>query len=63
MEEVIKTLEGIDVLPTMSQATKEKLSWCSNLGLKEHFGGETPKTLTEVLNAIEEKLKRGNEVP
>jgi 3-hydroxyisobutyrate dehydrogenase-like beta-hydroxyacid dehydrogenase len=63
MEEVIKTLEGIDVLPTMSQATKEKLSWCSSLGLKEHFGGETPKTLTEVLNAIEEKLERGNEVP
>lgn len=56
MEEVIKTLEGIDVLPTMSQATKEKLSWCSSLGLKEYFGGETPKTLTEVLNAIEEKL-------
>lgn len=56
MEEVIKTLEGIDVLPTMSQATKEKLSWCSSLGLKEYFGGETPQTLTEVLNAIEEKL-------
>lgn len=27
MEEVIKTLEGIDVPPTMSEATKEKLYW------------------------------------
>ena len=56
MEEVIKTLEGIDVLSTMSQATKEKLYWCSGLGLKEYFGGETPKTLAEVMSAIEEML-------
>jgi len=56
MEEVIKTLEGIDVLPTMSQATREKLYWCSSLGLKEYFGGETPKTLAEVMSAIEEML-------
>jgi 3-hydroxyisobutyrate dehydrogenase-like beta-hydroxyacid dehydrogenase len=56
MEEVIKTLEGIDVPPTMSEATKEKLYWCTNLGLKEYFGGETPQSLSEVLNAIDEKL-------
>lgn len=56
MEEVIKTLEGLDVPSTISRATMKKLHWCSSLGLKEHFGGELPETLDEVLNAIEEKL-------
>jgi hypothetical protein len=41
---------------TMSEATKEKLYWCSGLSLKEYFGIETPQTITEVLNAMEEKL-------
>lgn len=55
MEEVIKTLDGIDVPSTVSRATMKKLHWCSSLELKEHFGSEMAETLDEVLDAIEKK--------
>lgn len=57
MEEVIKTLESLGVPATMSQATKEKLAWCSRLGLRDYFGGEIPQKLSEVLDAIDGKIK------
>jgi len=60
IEEVIKTLEGLDVSATMTQATKEKLIWCSRLGLREHFGGELPETVNEVLEVIEKKIRMTN---
>lgn len=60
MEEVVQTLEGLDVPATMTQATKEKLIWCSRLGLKEHFGGELPETINEVLEVIEKKIRMPN---
>lgn len=55
MEEVIKTLESLGVPSTIAHATKEKLTWCSRLGLKEYFASEMPQTLSEVLNAMDEK--------
>jgi 3-hydroxyisobutyrate dehydrogenase-like beta-hydroxyacid dehydrogenase len=57
MEEVIKTLKDIGVASTMSEATLEKLRWCSNMGLKEYFAGEAPKSIEEVVRAIEEKSR------
>jgi len=57
LEEVIRTLEEMNVPSTMSQATKAKLEWCKDLGLKEYFAGETPETLNDVFDAIDEKLK------
>jgi 3-hydroxyisobutyrate dehydrogenase-like beta-hydroxyacid dehydrogenase len=55
MEEVIKTLKDLGVPYTMSKATKEKLKWCCDLGLKEYFKGEPPNTIAEVLEAIVER--------
>jgi len=56
MEEVIQMLQDLGMPATMAQATKQKLAWCSDLGLREKFGGEIPETLNQVLDAIEEKM-------
>jgi hypothetical protein len=57
MKEVIATLEGMGVSVEMSRATMEKLLWCAGFGLRERYGGELPKTLTEVLQAMEEEAQ------
>ena len=53
MEEVIATLEELGVPAGMSRAAREKLLWCAGFDLREHFGGDLPTTLTEVLQAME----------
>jgi len=58
MEDVLETLKDLGVPGTMTEATRSKLQWCSGLGLKEHFKGEIPETLEEVLEAIEQKTKK-----
>ena len=58
MEEVIATLEGMGLPAGMSRAAMEKLRWCSGFGLRECFGGELPKTLAEVLCAMEPPTER-----
>lgn len=54
MEEVIATLEALNVDGTMSKATKAKLRWCTQLGLKAHFKGVPPKDYHEIFKAIDE---------
>jgi 3-hydroxyisobutyrate dehydrogenase-like beta-hydroxyacid dehydrogenase len=53
MEEVISTLEGMGLPAGMSRASMEKLLWCAGFGLRERYGGELPKSLDEVLRAME----------
>lgn len=53
MEEVIATLEGMGLPAGMSRAAMEKLLWCAGFGLRERYGGELPKTLAEVLQAMD----------
>ena len=53
MEEVIATLEELGTPAGMSRASKETLSRCAGMGLRERFGGELPTTLAEVLKAME----------
>jgi 3-hydroxyisobutyrate dehydrogenase-like beta-hydroxyacid dehydrogenase len=53
MEEVIATLEELDVPAGMSRAARETLLWCAGFGLRGRFGGELPSTLAEVLRAME----------
>lgn len=53
MEEVIATLEALNVDGTMSKATKAKLKWCTQLGLKAHFKGVPPKDYHEIFEAID----------
>jgi len=56
MEEVIDTLDELGVPAGMSRAAREKLLWCAGFGLRERFGGEIPKSLMEVLQAMNSLL-------
>jgi len=53
MAEVIATLEALPVDATMSKATKEKLRWCTNLGLKQYFKGTPPEDFHQILVALD----------
>ena len=57
MENVIDMLESIQVKPTMSKATHERLSWLASKKLKEKFGGQTPKEWRTVVEAWEQADK------
>lgn len=57
MEEVIETYSEMGLPSVMSSATREKLKWCSQMNLAEHFGGDIPESLEEVLDIMEEKSK------
>ncbi|HEY1758066.1 MAG TPA: DUF1932 domain-containing protein [Bryobacteraceae bacterium] len=52
MEEVAATLRELGIEPMMAEATVRRMDWAADLGLKERFGGEFPKTYQEVLDAI-----------
>jgi 3-hydroxyisobutyrate dehydrogenase-like beta-hydroxyacid dehydrogenase len=56
MEAVISTLAEMGMPADMAAATRDKLTWCSRMRLDEHFGGEMPGSIGEILAAIE--LKR-----
>jgi 3-hydroxyisobutyrate dehydrogenase-like beta-hydroxyacid dehydrogenase len=58
MEDVLETLKELGVPGTMTEATRDKLEWCSRLGLKEYFGGDIPEKLEDVLEAMEQKTKK-----
>ncbi len=53
MDEVIATLDTLKVDAIMSKATKAKLKWCTELGLKEYFKGVPPKDFHEILAALD----------
>jgi 3-hydroxyisobutyrate dehydrogenase-like beta-hydroxyacid dehydrogenase len=53
MDEVIATLDTIRIDATMSKATKAKLRWCTNLGLKEYFKGIPPKDFHDIFLALD----------
>jgi 3-hydroxyisobutyrate dehydrogenase-like beta-hydroxyacid dehydrogenase len=55
MEDVIRTLEGLNVTPAMSRSTHDTLEWIDSLGLKEHFSGQKPNDFSKVIEAIETK--------
>jgi 3-hydroxyisobutyrate dehydrogenase-like beta-hydroxyacid dehydrogenase len=57
MVNVIEMLKSINVSPTMSQATHERLTWLASKKLKEKFGGKTPKEWQEVVTAWEQAEK------
>ena len=52
MEEVADTLRSLDIEPIMAEAIVRRMDWSVELGLKERFGGEAPKSYREVLDAI-----------
>jgi len=52
MDEVARTLEELGIEPMMAAATARRMDWAADLGLRESFNGEFPKTYQEVLDAI-----------
>ena len=58
MEDVLETLKDLGVPGTMTEATRNKLEWCSRLGLKDYFGGDMPEKLEDVLEAMDQKTKK-----
>ena len=57
MDEVIATLESLKVDGIMSRATKSKLRWVTELGLKEYFKGVPPKDFHEIFVPLDRKKK------
>jgi 3-hydroxyisobutyrate dehydrogenase-like beta-hydroxyacid dehydrogenase len=55
MDEVARTLDELGVEPIMAAATARRMDWAADLGLRDAFGGEFPKTYQEVLDAIHVK--------
>ncbi|MDR3561332.1 MAG: DUF1932 domain-containing protein [Negativicutes bacterium] len=53
MDEVIATLKSLQVDSVMSEATKAKLRWCTDLNFKEYFKGVPPKDFHEIFAVIE----------
>lgn len=53
MEEVITTLQSLGVDYTMSEGTKNKLRWCTEMGFKEYFHGIPPSDFHEILDAFD----------
>ena len=55
MVNVIEMLNTLNIKPTMSQATFERHKWLAGKNLKEKFGGKTPKSWQEVVEAWGDK--------
>ncbi len=57
MEEVIETYTEMALPSVMSSATREKLEWCSQMKFSDHFGGEMPDSLHEILDVMDERTR------
>lgn len=57
MEEVVETYAEMGIPSVMSLATREKLKWCSRMELADHFGGDMPDSLNEILDAMDERTR------
>jgi 3-hydroxyisobutyrate dehydrogenase-like beta-hydroxyacid dehydrogenase len=55
MDEVIATLDTLQVDAIMSKATKAKLHWVTGLGLKAHFKGVPPKDYHKIFAALDQQ--------
>ena len=56
MAEVIATLDALQLDGIMSRATKEKLRWTTELGLREYFKGVPPEDFHEIFKPLEKIL-------
>jgi len=52
MKDVVHTLESFELPSDMAKAMRDKLSWCSSLGLRELLGGEMPESIDQAIAAI-----------
>ena len=57
MGAVVETFTEMGLPSVMSTATRETLRWCSRMKLAEHFAGDMPSSLDEILDIMEEKSR------
>lgn len=57
MEEVVSMLQELNMDDMMSIATRKKMKWCTDLGLKEYFKGVPPNDFHEILSAMDNSAK------
>jgi len=55
MEEAAATLRELGIDPMMAEATARRMDWAAKLDLRSRFGGESPKTYAEVIEAITDR--------
>lgn len=55
MEAVVETLDEMGLPSVMASATKDKLGWCAQMGLADHFGHEMVDSLNVILDAMDER--------
>jgi 3-hydroxyisobutyrate dehydrogenase-like beta-hydroxyacid dehydrogenase len=55
MEEVAATLREIDIEPIMAEAIVRRMDWSAELGLKQIFNGEAPKSYRQVVDVAAKK--------
>jgi 3-hydroxyisobutyrate dehydrogenase-like beta-hydroxyacid dehydrogenase len=55
MEEVAATLREIDIEPIMAEAIVRRMDWSVEVGLKQIFGGEAPKSYRDVVDSAVKK--------
>ena len=59
MESVAETLEELGVEPFTAAATGQRIRWVEELGIKDKFAGDLPRTLDGFLEAVRDAdLKR-----
>jgi len=58
MEEVIETLNSVNIDPIMSIAAKDVLSKVDALNLKEYFGGKMPEDYVDVVKILSKELPK-----
>jgi 3-hydroxyisobutyrate dehydrogenase-like beta-hydroxyacid dehydrogenase len=56
LEMSAEALEDVGIEPIMTRSTVRRLRQVMEMGLKEHFGGVTPKDYQTALKAIDERL-------
>lgn len=54
MDEVIATLESLQMDTIMPAASKAKLRWCTSMHFREYFKGVPPNDLYRILTAFDE---------
>ena len=48
-----ETLRELGIEPIMAEATARRMDWSAQLGLKDLFHGEMPKSYREVVEALQ----------
>lgn len=61
MSMVTETLENANIPAHLASATRDKLAWLAGIGLKEHYQGERPEDIDELVDLVMAYINNGLE--